>query len=632
MRQARVLALALAALGFFVGTALAAAATGAAKPRLIEAGGARFPDRAFVLALPARKHLGPGQIQVLENGVPVSNVSVVPVGKGGQTDFGVVLVIDASNSMRGRAISNATAAARVFADRRSPGQQLAVVTFNDKASVLLPFTTDADAITAALAKPPALAQGTHIYDGVATALRLLRNAKIAAGSVIVLSDGADTGSRLSAAGVAKTASADHVRIFSVGIRSSSFRSDPLRKLAFAAGGDFTATRSTADLARIYDQLGAQLSSEYLLRYRSHAGPNTKIRVAVKIKGVEGTAVSGYVTPRLPKIPGAGPYHRPLSEAFWQSWVTMLLFSLLAAAAFAFGVLTIVRPRRGNLRRRMAHFVSLRSATEESDDLRLTGRVLGGAERSLEATKWWARFVETLELAEIRIPGIHLLMWTFVGTLFSMWLLAVLGGSIIFGLLGLAVPFAVRTWIVRKVVRKRALFAEQLPDNLQVLASALRAGHSLVGALSVVVDDAAEPSRTEFRRVVADEQLGVPLERALDVVVGRMANNDLEQVGLVAALQRQTGGNMAEVLDRVTETIRERAELRRMVQTLTAQGRMSRWVVSLIPVVLLLAISALNPQYVEPLFTETAGRVLLVLAATLVVTGSFVIKKIVDIKL
>jgi tight adherence protein B len=209
---------------------------------------------------------------------------------------------------------------------------------------------------------------------------------------------------------------------------------------------------------------------------------------------------------------------------------------------------------------------------------------------------------------------------------------VLGGSIIFGLLGLAVPFGVRTWITRKVAKKRALFAEQLPDNLQVLASALRAGHSLVGALSVVVDDAAEPSRTEFKRVVADEQLGVPLEKALDVVVGRMANNDLEQVGLVAALQRQTGGNMAEVLDRVTETIRERAELRRMVQTLTAQGRMSRWVVSLIPVVLLLAISALNPRYVEPLFTETVGRVLLVFAAVMVVGGSFVIKKIVDIKL
>ena len=92
------------------------------------------------------------------------------------------------------------------------------------------------------------------------------------------------------------------------------------------------------------------------------------------------------------------------------------------------------------------------------------------------------------------------------------------------------PFAVRALIRRKVDRRRADFSEQLPDNLQVLASALRAGHSLVGALSVVVEDAAEPSQSEFRRVIADEQLGVPLEDALNVVARRMESRDLEQVG------------------------------------------------------------------------------------------------------
>jgi tight adherence protein B len=154
----------------------------------------------------------------------------------------------------------------------------------------------------------------------------------------------------------------------------------------------------------------------------------------------------------------------------------------------------------------------------------------------------------------------------------------------------------------------------------------------VGALSVVVEDAAEPSRGEFRRVVADEQLGVSLEDALNVVARRMDNRDLQQVGLVAALQHETGGNMAEVLDRVTETIRERFEIRRIVQTLTAQGRMSRWVVSLLPIILLATISILNPTYVEPLFKETFGRVLLAVAAVMLVAGSLVIKRIVNIKL
>jgi tight adherence protein B len=131
--------------------------------------------------------------------------------------------------------------------------------------------------------------------------------------------------------------------------------------------------------------------------------------------------------------------------------------------------------------------------------------------------------------------------------------------------------------------------------------------------------------------VADEQLGVPLEDAIRSVVQRMENQDFEQVALVASLQRRTGGSMAEVLERVTETIRERFELRRMVQTLTAQGRMSRWIVSALPVGLLAVITALNPGYTQPLFTSTGGRLALLFAAVMVTAGSYVIKRIVDIK-
>jgi tight adherence protein B len=281
---------------------------------------------------------------------------------------------------------------------------------------------------------------------------------------------------------------------------------------------------------------------------------------------------------------------------------------------------------------MSQFVSLRSAGDA--DARpdgLTSRVLIGAERSLETTKWWARFKENLELAEIRIPALHITLWTAVATIFTMWLLAVVGGSPLFALPALGIPLFVRSLIRRKLERRRKHFAEQLPDNLQVLASALRAGHSFVGALSVVVDDAAEPSRTEFRRVVADEQLGVQLEDAIRAVVYRMDNNDLEQVALVAALQRRTGGSMAEVLERVTETIRDRFEVRRLVQTLTAQGRLARWIVSALPVVLLGALTVLNPEYTGPLFSTGAGRAALLFSATMVVAGSLVIKRIVDIK-
>jgi tight adherence protein B len=198
-------------------------------------------------------------------------------------------------------------------------------------------------------------------------------------------------------------------------------------------------------------------------------------------------------------------------------------------------------------------------------------------------------------------------------------------------LGLLVALAVRGVIRHRVEELRREFADQLADNLQVVASAIRAGHSTVSAFAVMVDEAAEPSRTEFRRIVNDERLGVPLDDAIRRVARRMDNSDLNQVALVAAIQRETGGNTAEILDRVVETIRQRGELRRLMETMTAQGRFSRVVVTAIPPLLLVAISLINPEYLRPLFHTTTGNLLLGVAAALVVAGSLAIKRMVNVK-
>jgi len=614
--------------------ALAVTAPAAAKGplRLVEAGRASFPERAFVLTLPGQRRLAAADVEVRENGERVRDMSLLAAGQTGEDDVGVVLVVDASASMRGKAIHHAVEAARTFTERRPPNQQVAVIAFNRRRSVLLPLTTDDERIRQALSAPPKLASGTRIYDAVDAGLDLLRDADLALGTIIVLSDGADTGSRVSAAAVAAGARDAHVRVFTVGIRSAQFRSAPLRALGRRAAGGYAEASSTADLARVYAQLGSRLANEYVLRYRSSAPVSSKVRVAVRVADINGLAVSGYTSPSVATSP-SGPFRPSPVGRVLQSPLTMFVVALLTAGLFGLALLALIRPRGRTLRRRMAEFVSVHTGPGDAGapKARITSRVLVGAERSLEATRWWARFKETLELAEIRMPAVHIVLWTGVATLFLMWLLALIGGSLLFALLALGVPLAVRSLIYRKLERRRKQFAEQLPDNLQVLASALRAGHSFVGALSVVVDDAAEPSRGEFRRIVADEQLGVPLEDAIRAVVQRMENEDFEQVALVASLQRRTGGSMAEVLERVTETIRERFELRRMVQTLTAQGRMSRWIVSALPVALLAVITALNPGYTAPLFTTTGGRLALLFAAVMVLAGSYVIKRIVDIK-
>jgi len=289
----------------------------------------------------------------------------------------------------------------------------------------------------------------------------------------------------------------------------------------------------------------------------------------------------------------------------------------------------LRPTGTTVRRRLSDFVTTAGGSKDDRDP-LPSRIFEGTEQSLEQTRWWQRFKEILKLAEVDIPPVQLLVGTLILTLFVAWFMATFVSGIL-ALVGLAVPLVVRGLILYRVDKRRRAFADQLADNLDVVASGLRAGHSLVGGLSLVVKDAAEPSRTEFQRVIADEQLGVPLEDALTVVAQRMKSREVEQVALVSSLQRETGSNSAEVLDRVIENIRERQGLRRLVRTLTAQGRMARWVVSLLPLGLLLVISFVNPTYMKPLFTHASGRVMIAVGAIMIVTGSLVIKKIVDIK-
>ncbi len=628
MRNARRL-IALAGV-LLAAAALPGAAAGATDLRLRELEGARFPDRAFLLSLPDAVALDPGLVTVRENGEPVTDLTLLPASEAGAGEFAVVLVIDASNSMRGEAIEGALEAARVFAAERGPNQAMAVLAFNGRTRVVLPFTTSAEKIDAALATAPPLAYGTLMRDAVDEAVGLLAAERATVGSVVVLSDGADTGSSVSTAALAERARRTDVRVFTVGLRSHRFDGGPLEALAGATGGRYAEASSPEALERVFAELGSRLASEYLIRYRSEARPDVRVHVAVRVEEIDGVGVTEYTTPAVAANPGP-PFRRPLVERFVQSQVGVVATSVVFALVVALGLVALIRPRPRTLRRRMAEFVSVTLRERGSKRGAQGDLVLARAEKSLAETRWWARFGEELEVGEIRIPAMQILLATLVGTFAAAWLILTLTGALFFVPLALGVPLFVRSLIARRAEKQRHLFAEQLPDNLQVISSALRAGHSLSSALAVLVEDCSEPSRREFRRVVADERLGAPLDETLVDVARRMQSRDLEQVALVAALQRETGGNTAEVLDRVAETVRGRFELRRLVRTLTTQGRMSRWVLSLLPVGLLLVMSALNPGYVAPLFTNPAGRVLLVLGAVMIVTGSLVIKRIVNIK-
>lgn len=591
---------------------------------------AKFPDRAYVMTLPKKIEPRAGLVTITENGVPVERVALTPTNLLG-TPAGTVLLIDASNSMRGEPIVNAITAARIFAGRRRENQAIAIVTFNREVIVRLPFTSDGTKISQALATTPPLAQDTHLYDGVSRALALVKQSGRPTSSIVVLSDGNDIGSTALPDELVKRARQQGVRIFTVGLTSKQFDPETLQQLATGTGGSYSAAASPAELAAIYDKLGSRIANEYLVEYKSFAAAGKQVEVRVRVDGID-TATATYRAPTLPvAAPVTAAFEPSILDKILRSPLTMLVFALLLASLIAVPVAMLVRPKSSGIRERLGAFVAVgRNEDGKRQTALLSERLLEGTEKSLGQMRWWSRFKLELEIAEITLPAEQIIILTTIGTLLLLWVLSLFLNPF-FALLAFFTPLLVRMYIRFKAERQRRAFADQLPDNLQVLASALRAGHSLIGALSVVVDDAPEPSQREFRQVVADEQLGVPLEEALTEVAIRMNNRDLEQVSLVAALQRETGGNSAEVLDRVADTVRERAALRRLVRTLTAQGRMARWIVSALPVMLLIIISILNPKYMSPLFHKTAGQIILVFAAMMVISGSLVIRKIVNIR-
>jgi tight adherence protein B len=322
-----------------------------------------------------------------------------------------------------------------------------------------------------------------------------------------------------------------------------------------------------------------------------------------------------------------PYHRSPVSRFLLSGSSPLVLALFFGLLVCVLLLLLARRPRTTVVDRVQSFASGSRAPRTENAAAVA---LRAATRNRYATGWWAQLERDLELARMTITPRGVVALSLGGT-FAIFVLALLLSAPLLGLLGLTTPLIARAVIRRKVKAVRDEFADQFPGSLQVLASALRAGHSFIGALSVVVNDAAEPSKSEFQRVIADEQLGVPLDDALHVVVERMDSRELEQVALVAALQRETGGNTAEVLDRVTETIRERFELRRTVKTLTAQGRASRWVLTALPICLFLVITLINPGYMHVLYSSGFGKALLVLGAISITAGSFAIKRIVTIK-
>jgi tight adherence protein B len=293
-------------------------------------------------------------------------------------------------------------------------------------------------------------------------------------------------------------------------------------------------------------------------------------------------------------------------------------------------------RRARLQKRLAEAL-LHSAHSGDAEVRLAREELLSEipllNRALLQIQFAARLKRVIDQADLNITVTRLLMFSAmagilgalaVSVLTPGWLLALVAG-----LAAASVPFVHVFWKRRQRLRN---FLQLLPDALDLMSRALQAGHAFPEALHMVSTEMPEPVATEFRKTYEEQNLGLSLKLALENLSERVPLLDLRLCVTAILIQRETGGNLAEVLEKVAYTIRERFRILEDLKTLTTSSRMSAWILCGLPVFIALAVTVMNPEYMSVLWRDPRGHTLLAVAVALQITGMLVIRKILRIKI
>jgi tight adherence protein B len=199
------------------------------------------------------------------------------------------------------------------------------------------------------------------------------------------------------------------------------------------------------------------------------------------------------------------------------------------------------------------------------------------------------------------------------------------------LLAVASPFLARVWLVLLTDRRRGKFEFQLTDTIHMLIGGLRVGHSIMRSVEAAANEADAPTSEELTRIVNEVRIGMDAQLALEEAARRMDSEDFRWIGQAIQINREVGGDLAEVLEQVGGTIRERSEIKGQVRALSGEGKMSAYILMAMPIVVAIMISFINPGYTDVFFTEPVGIAMLVASTVMFAVGGFWMSRIVKIK-
>jgi tight adherence protein B len=313
-----------------------------------------------------------------------------------------------------------------------------------------------------------------------------------------------------------------------------------------------------------------------------------------------------------------------------AWLTLVLGAAFVAA-FLVAVLLLSMRAKGRQRRSAANLMLGRGKDVAGEATWMPAGLTEAGERFAVAGGFSAGLDAKLEQAGLPMKAGEFVALTAVcavaGAVLGAFLVANIMVVVLVGVVASLIPYA---WLVRARSQRQKKMAEQLADVMSILASSLRAGHSFLQALDQVANEIKDPSASEFHRVVSEIRLGRSVDDAMIEMADRIGSEDMRWAVMAVNIQRQVGGNLAEVLDIVANTVRERAYIHRQVKVLSAEGRISIGILAALPFGIFFYLVLVNPDYVGLLFTTTIGRILLIAGATLMGLGIFVMTRIVRI--
>jgi len=608
--------------------ALAAAAPAAAGVEITGVDTSSFPTIHATVVSSAGPSAAPA---LTENGRRVVGLDVENLASA----KAVVLAVDDSQSMAGKPLADAIAAARSFVAAKPASDAIAVVDFGKHPVQLSSLSTaDADSDTALAAITTAGEPGTALYDGIDLSASILKASSYPGRVVIVLTDGHDVSSQDTLASAVAAAHAANVSIYTIGIEGAGFDPAPLQQLAGETGGRYYGAASTGVLAGVYHTIATALGHTWHATYVTSARPGDHITVGATVAGA-GSATTAVVVAKAAGDVTSAPAATSLLPSSAYSSVGPVVVGLIAGLLVVGAFLLLLGARRGSwLRNRLAPHLGAATmrAQRRSGRTSLRTLVLGATERAFGQLRQWRSIQQMLDRGETPLTAAELFYIVAGAALLAGLVGGMIGGSLIVVLVAMAVGGAIPVFFVRRRMKRRLIaFEDQLPDMLITIAASLKAGHSFKQGLQAVVDEGQPPASVEFKRVLTETGLGRPMDDALGDMVERVSSKNFEFAITAVTIQRQVGGSLANLFDLVADTVRQRQQFARKVRSLTAMGRMSAYTLLGLPFFLLVAISMLNSGYLSPLFHTSTGHLLIALGIVMMAIGSAIVKKIVSFK-